>query len=65
MRREKQHKEDLEQVNQTFGWSFVHRVELPLASRTNVLITNPSKAEMAEVMGSIDNLDSVLLRSLV
>lgn len=43
----------------------MQRAELPLASRTDVLVTNLSKAEMAEVMGSIDNLDSVLLGSLV
>lgn len=59
----KQRKADLERVNQTFGWSFMQRAEL--ASRTDVLVTNLSKAEMAEVMGSIDNLDSVLLSSLV
>lgn len=43
----------------------MHSAELPLASRTDVLVTNLSKAEVAEVMGSMDNLDSVLLSSLV
>lgn len=65
MQREKQREADLKRVSQTFGWSFMHRVELPLVSRTDVLVTNLSKAEMAEVMGSIDHLDSVLLSSLV
>lgn len=61
MQREKQREADLERVSQTFEWSFMHSAELPLASRTDVLVTNLSKAEVAEVMGSMDHLDSVLL----